>query len=175
MKKLFLLITILSSVHASGAVGDVFAQCVTELPTTSFFIETVQDEVKVTVIHHNGLQYAPFWSNFVVPNDFNLLKDRADLVLKLAPQMSAIWKKADCKIIDGKKFVCMGQAKKMNVNGIEVEPWAVYSSQHSESSFAGDFEHTEVAMRFYIDQKAHEFVMKYSPAECLVSAKRILK
>jgi hypothetical protein len=172
--QLFLSSAVLVSMQSAQANG-VFAQCVTESPTTSFLVQTVGEKVQVDVYHHNGIQYAPFWNTIIVPNDLENIKVHSDLVMKLNPHMTAFWKKSDCNLISAENFVCIGTAEKMKVNGIEIDPWAVYSSQHSEASFAGEFKHTEIAFRFYVGQIAHQFVMKYGPGECLMSNKPLSK
>lgn len=172
MKKLFLTLNLLGSLALAE---DVFVQCVTEWPSTSFFVETVGDRTNLQVIHHNGLAYAPFWNSIIVPNDFTILKEKADLVSKLANEVSASWKKSNCRIVGPTQFVCMGATEKVLVNEIETEPWAVYSSLHKENSFAGEYEHVEVAYRFYVNGVANEFVMKFAKNECLVSANPIKK
>ena len=172
MKKLILAFSIIFTT-SFGLADDLFVQCMTQYPSTSFSIETSGDTVTMSVLHHNGIGYAPFWNSLIVPSDITKLQERANLVMKLAPELSATWKKSACKLLNGNKhFICMGATDKIKSNGIDIDPWAVYSSTHSESSFAGDYEHTEVAFRFYVNNEANQFVMKYQPGDCLISDKK---
>lgn len=166
---------ILAVAFALGAqqvqADDLFAQCITEFPSTSFVIETVGDKVILNVYNHNGNLYAPFWDNLLVPNDLNLMKKESEFIMKLEPALTASWKKSDCQIQSAKVFTCMGSTEKVTSNGIEMTPWAVYSSSHTDSSFAGTFESIQVAYRFYTGSEGHQIVMKYETNECAVSAK----
>lgn len=155
---------------------DLFVNCSTAMgPTTAFNLETKDDQVHLIVTHFNGMQFAPFWNNLVVPNDLDKLKNDSDLLVNLDPMLKAYWKKSDCKLIARKKFVCSGVTSKQVSNGIEVEPWAVYSSELKDSSFAGDFDYVLVSYSFYIKGNRHEFTMKYQDSECEVSNTKLNK
>lgn len=174
MKKITLILIFLTATQSWA--DDLFVNCSTAMgPTTAFNLETVADKVNLTVTHFNGMQYAPFWSNIVVPNDLEKLKNDSDLLLTLNPNLKAFWNKSDCKLVAEKKFVCSGVTSKQPSNGVEVEPWAVYSSQLKDSSFAGDYNYVLVTYLFYINDKRHEFTMKYQDSECDVSSTKLNK
>lgn len=175
MTRVFLVLFFQLIVKISWA-GDLFVQCSTAVAlTTSFSIETIADQVHLTVTHFNGMQYAPFWSNIVVSSDLEKIKNASELLLKLDASAKAFWNKSDCKIVGEKKFVCSGVTEKQTSNGILIEPWAVYSSQLKESSFAGDYNYVLVTYLFYINDQSYEYTMKYQNDECEVSNTQLNK
>ncbi len=165
MKKIFILV-LFFIVGQKSFCAPVFASCTTEYPSTSFRIETVDNIITVKVINHNGQGYAPFWNSIVVPNDFTILKEKSDLILKLDQITTAHFKSANCKWYGDKKFACIGSDEKIPANGVILAPWALYSNQIKESSFAGDYEYIEMTLSFYVDQKQHQLVMRYPKTVC---------
>ncbi|MBC7743160.1 MAG: hypothetical protein H7061_13250 [Bdellovibrionaceae bacterium] len=152
---------------------SIFGSCVTEYPSTSFLIETTEDKVIATVINHNGQAYAPFWHSLIVTNDFAILRQKSDLVMKLEPTIVTTWNKANCKWYGDKKMACIGNAEKVQSNDITVEPWALYSSVIKDSSFAGDYEYVEMTLSFYVSDEQNQLVMKYPTQDCRLSNKKL--
>ena len=175
MFRTFFVLTLLFIGKVTWA-GDLFVNCSTAVaPTTAFNIETQTDQVHLKVTHFNGMQYAPLWSNIVVSSDLEKIKNASELLLKLDTSTNAFWNKSDCKIVGEKKFVCSGLTEKQTSNGIVIEPWAVYSSQLKDSSFAGDYNYVLVTYLFYINDKSYEYTMKYQDDECEVSNTKLNK
>lgn len=173
MKKLILLLfVVLSSMSLQAA--DVYGICMTSLaPSTTFEMKTKSDKVGFEITHHNGGLYAPFWSSIVVPNDVSVLAEKAETILKLDRGFKASFPQESCTWTSENKFACLNYDQKLNVNGVEVKPWALYSSVITDSSFAGDFKYTEMTVLFQADGKEYNYTMRYSADECLLSEKPI--
>jgi hypothetical protein len=61
------------------------------------------------------------------------------------------------------------------VNGIDIEPWAIYSSVVKDSSFAGDYEYIDMTVSFIIKDETFNYTMRYQSDECLLSETPIEK
>ncbi len=146
--------------------------CVTSpFATTSFAFSTEKSgdtqRVKVSVKHHNGVQYAPFWDTQVVAEDLKMLTDKSNVILQLDSEINTSWSAKDCQWSGPNKVSCVGtgEAIKMKSNKT-VEPWAFYSAVLKDSSFAGEFTYIQTTLLFYIDGQKYTFVSKYPEADC---------
>lgn len=174
MKVLLVLSFLFSGLSAIAA--DVNAFCYTAVGgTTTFVIKSENSVVNFEIFNHNGGGYAPFWSNLVVPNDLGLLTKKAEIIKKLDKGFQATWKTEQCKWVGEKKFACVGSTEKVNVNGLEIEPWAVYSTLIKDSSFAGDYEYVDMTVSFEVEGESFNYTMRYPTDECLVSEAKIVR
>jgi len=170
VKIALVLILILSSFAAQAA--EVYGLCITAFaPSTTFEIKSQASQVQFEITNHNGGQYAPFWHSIVVPNDLQMLKEKSETILKLDRGFRSSFPSSSCSWIDENKFICQSYNQKLNVNGIEVKPWALYSSVITDSSFAGDFKYIEMTVLFQADSKEYNYTMRYPAEECLLSEK----
>ena len=160
----------------SATAADVNAFCYTAVGgTTTFVIKSENSVVNFEIFNHNGGGYAPFWSSLVVPNDLGILAKKAEIIEKLDKGFAATWKTDQCKWVGEKKFACVGSTEKVNVNGLEIEPWAVYSTLVTDSSFAGDYEYVDMTVSFVVEGESFSYTMRYPADECLLSKTRILR
>jgi hypothetical protein len=156
--------------------ADIYGICMTDIaPTTTFVIETKGSNIEFEVIHHNGGTYAPFWSSLVVPNDILNLSERADLIQKMGAGFKSTWPSKNCSWTGKNKFSCFGSDDIINVQGITVKPWALYSAAITDSSFAGDYNYIEMSVGFTADDKSQSYTMRYQEHECILSDVPITK
>lgn len=174
MNKIFLSALATLLIGSFSKAANVNALCYTAVGgTTTFVIKTENDSVNFQVYNHNGGDYAPFWSSLVVPNDLSILSKKAEIIKKLDRGFKASWKPSQCSWTGEKKFSCMGKTESVNVNGLEIEPWAIYSSLTHESSFAGDYDYIDMTVSFEINKESYHYTMRYDADECLVSENKI--
>ena len=160
----------------TATAADVNAFCYTAVGgTTTFVIKSENSVVNFEIFNHNGGGYAPFWSSLVVPNDLGILAKKAEIIKKIDKGFKAAWKTDQCKWVGEKKFACVGSTDKVSVNGLEIEPWAVYSSLVKDSSFAGDYEYIDITVSFEIEGESFNYTMRYPADECLLSETKIFK
>ena len=175
-RKVYLLLLLTFLIQNPVYAADVNAFCYTAIGgTTTFIIKTENNSVNFEVINHNGGKYAPFWSSLVVPNDLSTLSKKAEIIQKIDRGFAANWKPKQCKWMGENKFSCIGSTEKINVNGLEIEPWALYSSVITDSSFAGDYKYIEMSVSFVINEESFNYTMRYPEDECLLSENRIEK
>ena len=174
MKVKFILVISFLVAALNATAADVNAFCYTAVGgTTTFVIKSENSVVNFEIFNHNGGGYAPFWSSLVVPNDLGVLSKKAEIIKKLDKGFAAAWKIDQCKWVGEKKFACVGSTDKVNVNGLEIEPWAVYSTLVTDSSFAGDYEYVDMTVSFEIADESFSYTMRYPADECLVSEAKI--
>ncbi|MEQ1724089.1 MAG: hypothetical protein ABL930_13015 [Pseudobdellovibrio sp.] len=173
MKNLIYSFLFLISISVARA-ADVNAICYTSVGgTTTFIMKTENSVVNFEVFNHNGGGYAPFWSSIVVPNDLPILSKKAEIIKKLDQGFKATWNSDKCKWTGDRKFSCIGSTDTVNVNGLDIEPWAVYSSLVTDSSFAGDYEYIDMTVSFEVNKESFNYTMRYQADECILSESKI--
>lgn len=143
-------------------------------PSTTFAFTTEkssvepksEQKVKLSVVHHNGLQYAAFWDTAVVPEDLKMLTEKSKVILELDSELQTSWAAKDCQSSGDKKYSCVGNGEKIKTKTKTIEPWAFYSAVLKESSFAGDYTYIQTTLLFYIDGQKYIFVSKYPESDC---------
>lgn len=144
------------------------ASCVTEIPTTSFILETQGDTLVVQVNHHHGTKFVPISSTLVTGSDLPRLNELALMMSHLGDSAVYRFPIQGCKFpdpADTALFVCF-PGQRTRVNGMTVEPWTVYTVRRTETSFAGAYEKLLIQMILQIDGQAYSFGMEYAPSEC---------
>ena len=157
-----------------GHAADVNAICYTAIGgTTTFVMKTEDSKVNFEVFNQNGGGYAPFWSSIVVPNDLTILSKKAEIIKQLDKGFTATWTPDQCKWTAERKFACIGSTDPINVNGLEIEPWAVYSTVVTDSSFAGDYEYIDMTVSFEVNKESLNYTMRYQADECILQEAKI--
>lgn len=155
--------------------------CVTELPTTSLVALTEGDNLKIRLIHHNGVKYMPVWSNIITPNDIPTITETANILSELGDTMEFNIPVKVCEV-DELMMNCFGKSEIQEINGHKVNLWSVYTKLEAEKSFAGEFNSIWSNLSIDVDGKSYSIPMKYSEDECFkgssikdLKAKAVLK
>jgi hypothetical protein len=171
----FLLLWLLSIQVVAAPVEAVMDLiCVTEAPTTSFLVEQDKDTVKVRVIHHNGVQYAPITNSLITPNDLELLKSQAGLIQSLGDDWSFQWKRSGCNADRSDFFQCVGEAEDVVLNSVKVHPWALTVTDVQETTMWGTYRKKNLSLRFSVEKKGYQMnvqvTMDFQKGDCVSSA-----
>lgn len=137
--------------------------------TFAFNTEKVgsEERVKVSVVHHNGLQFAPFWDSQIVTEDLKMLTDKSKIIMNLDSELNTSWSAKDCQWTGPKKVACIGNGAAVKTKSNKtIEPWAFYSAVVKDSSFAGDFTSIQTTLLFYIEGQKYMYVSKYRESDC---------
>lgn len=98
---LFLIAMVCTLSAASAQAGPqstaTLMSCMTNPPTTSYQMLAVEDGFELHVFHHNGTKYMPIHSGTITPNDFELLKKRADYLQQMGSSAKIFFKTSECK------------------------------------------------------------------------------
>lgn len=165
MKQLFFLIISFVSLVASAS-QKMDLSCVTEYPSTSFFIREVDNTVIVEVFHHNGTGYMPIFDGLLTPNDVSMVNDQAQLLRKLPTSQRFEWPREKCESQGTMIFSCFGNTEEQIQNGHKVKGWSFYSSALSETNFVGSYKYYKLNLSLTIDGKTYSMPMKYGENEC---------
>ena len=174
-KSLSAVVLLFFSAQASSAANPPAAQpahqplmsCVSEFPTTSFFVVGQGEWVDVEVIHHNGAKYTPFWDSLVVPNDVPSLKEKAEVIQKLGDGFKFRWKAANCKVVNDMFFECLGGAEDFDAGGMKVHPWSLSVTEVTEKTPTQTYSHRSVRLYMTIAEKTYQILMNYQDGECI--------
>lgn len=144
--------------------------CVTEYPTTSFFIREVDSTVIVEVFHHNGTGYMPIFEGLLTPNDVDNITQKAAVLRKLPATQRFEWPREKCEVQDSMVQSCFGPTEVQDQNGLKVKSWGFYSTFNSEKSFIGKTNSYKLALDLSIDGTSYYMPMKYNENECAPEA-----
>lgn len=154
--------------------ANINMSCVTEFPSTSFFVRQYDKEVKVRVIHHNGVKFAPIWSGLITPHDISTITEAADSVAKLGDEFEITWKRDACNADSEMFFQCVGQAQDFTTaTGEKVHPWAISVYDVTENSIYGEFKKKSISLRFNVDEKSNQITMDYYPKDCFIDSSKV--
>lgn len=163
-----LALTLLISLSGLKSFAEpVFATCVTEFPTTSFIVETNNRKVEARILMHGGSNFVPFWDSLMVPNDLGVLREKAAEIKKLDSELLVTWNEDQCTWEDD-NFFCSGKSDPIKSGSQIVDPWALYSMQLYEKSFAGKYEYIRLYFSFVMNGNSYGIPMKFAKDECFV-------
>ncbi len=163
MKSLIFVSALFVASHAFAA--RIF--CMTEFPTTSIIAEEDGGKLRVQVLHHNGVAYMPLHTGVMTPNDLSTLEQKAGRLKQLGEAYELSWPAEKCERSGNGIVTCLG-GDTVNINGVEVKPWALYTRQLRSESGVGVFENTEVGLMIDVAGQTESFSMVYERSECAI-------
>lgn len=140
--------------------------CVTEFPTTSYFIRETDKKVVVEIFHHNGTEYSVVSDGLVTPHDLPLINQRAQWLTALGTFLRFEWPREKCEVQGDMLFSCMSFSEPQIINGHKVRSWSVYTTLESQQSFAGTYEYRRLNVGIEVDGQTVPIAMKYAANEC---------
>lgn len=146
--------------------------CVTEIPTTSFFVKDNGESVSVEMFNHNGTSYMPIFDGLATPNDLRLLKQKAKVLSSLGNNLHFNWPRAKCTEQEDLVQQCFGSTEVQKINGHNVKAWSFNSSLVMEKTAMGKFNSYKLILNLDVDGNSYYIPMKYSENECTDQAMR---
>ena len=140
-------------------------QCVTEFPTTSFFVERNKDKVQVEVRHHNGAQYAPIFNGMVTARDLSLLGEKAKVFQRLGDSYLIEFPTDRCKLYGTKLLSCGGGAPAV-LGDVKVDSFSLNTRVVREKVYDLTFDKVQVSLYLQIGSESHQLLMDYYGKDC---------
>lgn len=166
MKYLFFLSVALIGTLSWGQEKPVELICATEQLSTTFYIKNEGENLRVEVIHHNGVKYMPIWDGLITPEDMKIVADAAEVLPKLGPDIVFSWKTKACKATNDLMFDCIGEAEEFEVNGLKVQPWGLSVYEINHKTRYGTYFQRNVVLNMKIAEKDYRISMYYGENEC---------
>ncbi len=169
-KKFFFILLFAFTTQSFAAEPIIDVACVTETPTTSFFLVEKNGQVDVRVMHHNGSAYIPFRSSLITPSDIPVLSKQAALLAKLGDTWEFTFKRADCQVDAPLFFQCLGDATSFQQNGIKVRPYSISVTDTVQKTLWGNFHHKALKLSFEVGEGTVENLQienQFLPGECM--------
>ena len=140
-------------------------RCITSMPTTSYLASTKGEEVRLTVIHHNGVKYMPIHRGIVVPADFPLLQNKAEVMQKLGDRFEMVFEKKNCRTYGKKLFGC--SQGKVIADGVTSATGAdLLTRTATERVYDLEFEKSQVSAGFRVDGTYYEIENDFYYEDC---------
>lgn len=168
-KLVFSLFFLLSPVSfaVTKAKSDLRLQCISGMPTTSFFLRTEGDFAILKIMHHNGAQFMPIHEGVIVPNDFTFLKNKADLLTPMGNEIYFKYPLEKCKVYGPGVMSCSG-GDRQTFNGIEIESLNFYTAKTHEETLGLSLDGWKATVSLYARYHGPvmDVSMNYAPQEC---------
>lgn len=117
----------MKSLFASGvfllgfsAQAKMVMSCVTEFPTTSYFLSEIEQGYELMVYHHNGVDFMPIHDGTVTLNQAPKLVERAEKMKKIGQQALVRFSKQQCSTEGGGLWRCYSKGEVL-LGGLKVK------------------------------------------------------
>lgn len=170
MKKaaLVLLVTFISlaSLASSGSLKNF--TCVTEVPTTSFLFNFKNDFYELNIIHHNGIEHAPFFDGIMTVQTLNYLQSRIENMKKLGARIQFKFKKSECSRLDENRITCY-KSGASDLGPLKVKDVYFNVYENSNSSTYGVFDDVRLNFKYRQQKRSFDMPMTFPTKDCLTS------
>lgn len=146
---------------------DLRLQCVSGMPTTSFYLRTEGEFAILKIVHHNGVEFMPIHEGIIVPHDLTYLKEKAALLTPMGEQVEYKFPLKKCEIYGPGLISCSG-GDRQTFNGVEIESLMFYTSKLHEETLGISIDSWKATVDLHaIDHgPVMEVSMNYTPEEC---------
>ena len=141
------------------------AACMTSPASTSFFLnEKESGNYKMQIIHHLGIESAPFYSGLVTGYTLPTMEEKSAMTQKLGRFINYEFKKEECQFQE-KRYFCFHDGKQ-TLGDLEVDTIYLHSyKQRTETPF-GVFDERIMQFQYRVNGVPHEIRMLYSESDC---------
>lgn len=139
--------------------------CMTEHPTTSFVAMTEDEITTIKLIHHNGTEYMPVWSNLITPNDIKVIAEKAAVLTELGASLEFKIPVKSCQV-EGLLINCFSRSETQVINGRKVSLWSVSTSMENDKSLLGEYNSTWSNLGLDVDGQTYWLPMRYFENDC---------
>ena len=94
--------------------------CITEMPTTSYFLSEIPEGYELMVYHHNGVDYMPIHDGTITIADTPKLVIRAEKMKRIGQQSLIRFTKDQCKNEGGPLWRCYSKGE-VTLGGLKVK------------------------------------------------------
>lgn len=139
--------------------------CITSFPTTTFVTETKNDEVELTVIHHNGHKYVPVYNGPVTISDIPLLQTRGEIFKQTGDIFTLKFDLKECEKTGDWQYACFTD-QKTRAGNIDIESAYIYTTKAKEWVMGTALSKVTTTLSIRVGSFYHDTSMNYYDKEC---------
>lgn len=146
-----------------------YLECFTKpAPTTSFFLypNAGSDQFDLTVIHHNGLKYAPIHRGIVTLNDLNSILQKGETLALTGEQFHLSFERENCRVISDQEIVCH-HSKPTQIGELDVRGYTLHTYTQQSQLLGQSLKENIVTLSLGVKNTSYDIVMNYSSSDCL--------
>jgi hypothetical protein len=128
--------------------------CVTEIPTTSAIVETEGNIVRLTILHHNGTDFAPFHNGAVTLSDIHFLEKKGMMLSRMGEKIELEYDIAKCKEFGDKQFSCYSSGKPQYIGDLLVKSHGFQTFKTKTDLFGLEFKEFYVNLSVTVGQSS---------------------
>lgn len=141
------------------------AYCMTFPPSTSFFLEEKDNDVlKLQMIHHNGVEHAPFHQGLITGYSLELMAEKYEVAKQVGNFVNFEFKKDQCKIEENKSSCYFKEATK--IGDLVIDNLYLLNYKQTTDTPFGIFKEQVYSLQYRIDGKTYETRMTYQDSDC---------
>jgi hypothetical protein len=137
------------------------------MPTTTFLLEEDGADMRLTLVHHNGVDFMPIHQGIIVPHDLGFLAGKAKVLTRLGDRTEFRFPRARCSTFGAGLISCSGGERK-NIGGLDVEALNLVTSVSTRKVFDEKVEYYGVNLSLNVmgNPPVSEISMEYTTDEC---------
>jgi hypothetical protein len=161
------------AIFLSGTVSYAFPEaninltCVTEFPSTSYFVQQHGQLVDIRILHHGGTKYAPFHQGISTVEEIPTLGKKAQMIEKLGSEIKFQWMRSGCNADTALFFQCVGEGVDFEKNGIKVHPYALTVTDGETKTMWGRRKTKTIHLNFSVEGERYELPQEYEMRDCV--------
>jgi tRNA splicing endonuclease len=165
-KSIFFISFIFASLSSYGVEGQLSNfTCITEHPTTSFVFDLEKETYTLNVIHHNGIEHAPFYSGVMTLSTWDYLQSRIENMKQLGSSIKAEFHKSECLRLEKNRITCYKKGAS-KLGPLEVTDLYFNVYENSDSSTYGVFKDVRTSFEYRKDGQTFRMPMSFPESDC---------
>ncbi|MNJ91171.1 hypothetical protein D3C87_88180 [compost metagenome] len=170
MKILIALITLFPFVALAQQKGSPQFTCMTTPVTSDVFVENAKSPahkglLQFSVVNHYGAKGMPFHEGVITPSDFNYLKAKADVMVKLGDSFSVLFQSQDCEVINTELVACHSN-KEAKVGGLVLKSYRFVTKTTETKVYEYTFKSNKVTFSFVHEGMTYDMPLSYASEDC---------
>lgn len=162
MKSFLLMVLILFGSVVSNAQS---VECITNPPSTSFLFNVEGDKAYLSVLHHNGVEFAPLINGIVTGYDLKIIKERLEYVTKMGDRFAVDFDVSTCRFDAKDDLACFFKSP-AKIGSLKVENYYFSVSKELTRTKHGDFLSRRVSFDYRVGVHSHPMTVDYYGEDC---------
>ncbi|MCO4795540.1 MAG: hypothetical protein KC493_17605 [Bacteriovoracaceae bacterium] len=141
--------------------------CSTEHPTTSISVETIQKNVILRILHHNGLKFAPIHSGVITLHDIPYLEKKGGLFAQMGEHIVLEFDLNRCKKHQTGNYSCYN-SNSNTIGALDVSSFGFQTYKTTSELYGMSLENFSFRFNVTVGNRGMNSTMEYFlPNDCI--------
>lgn len=144
--------------------------CMTNPVTSDVFLQLAKSQenkgkLELGIVHHYGVKGMPFHEGIITPSDFDYLKNKADVMMKLGSSILVTFDPADCEVT-GKELLACHSNKKTKIGSLDVNSYRIVTRTKETKVYEFSFQENQMTFSFVFEGMTYDMPLSYASQDC---------